>query len=96
MAVESPTQDTYRGKDLTALGIDQAYLAVMSDYGGPNGRVFVYTRNGNCDGCPYQRMGNTSLPFDGSIEPLSTHYPWFYRFRSSGEEDMVLQSQEDR
>ena len=44
----------FRGLDLSSLGLDEAYLNVTADI--ERRPVFVYRRNGNCDGCPFQKV----------------------------------------
>ena len=45
----------FRGLDVDALGLDRAYVNVSSGYG--REAVYAYRRNANCDGCPFQRVG---------------------------------------
>ncbi len=45
----------FRGLDVDSLGLDRAYVNVSSGYG--REAVYAYRRNANCDGCPFQRVG---------------------------------------
>ncbi len=45
----------FRGAEVSALKLDQAYLNVSTAY--LRDPAYVYRRNGNCDGCPFQRVG---------------------------------------
>jgi hypothetical protein len=43
------------GDIIEGLGLDEAYLGVESEF---NRNVYLYRRNENCDGCPFQRQNN--------------------------------------
>ena len=52
---ERKSATMFRGLDVDSLGLDRAYVNVSSGYG--REAVYSYRRNANCDGCPFQRVG---------------------------------------
>ena len=87
---ESPREEFFRGLDTSELNTDEAFLNTTTAYNVPFVNIFLYTRNENCYGCPYERRGYVS-PQTGLVLKLSTHHRWFFRLRSDGVDDLVSQ-----
>ena len=56
MGVEIPSQEEFQGLKLTDLKIDQAYVNVVrsTESISNNEQLYLYTRDENCYGCPFQ------------------------------------------
>lgn len=71
MSWERPREDPFGDLDMGALGLDEAYVNVTTDYLYDD--LFLYKRSDDCDGCPFQRHGR----FHGMVTKCvsSKHFP---------------------
>ncbi len=54
MSWEEPRQEVFRQLDMLELEADQAYLNVTTGDWDGAGAAYLYYRNKNCYGCPYE------------------------------------------
>lgn len=91
MSFESPSTDYFRGLDMNALGIDQAYVNVTHQL--EDKSVYLYRLSADCDKCPFVYHDESDGPIgsDGYSFKIVTHYPWHFRLRSSKLNETVSQ-----
>lgn len=86
--VEDPGVDDFLGFRLTDLGVDQAYLKVVSQ---DDRDLTLYTLSGGCHGCPLQP--GLEVPARGTNNlTLSTHYPWTFLLSDADDAFLPVQN----
>eukprot|EP00094_Tigriopus_californicus_P008398 TCALIF_08092-PA protein Name:"Similar to Hgsnat Heparan-alpha-glucosaminide N-acetyltransferase (Mus musculus)" AED:0.16 eAED:0.16 QI:217/0.75/0.77/1/0.62/0.55/9/0/556 len=95
MSFESPSTDFFRGLDMNALGIDQAYVNITHQL--EEKSVYLYKLSADCEKCPFVYHDETGEPIgsEGYNFTIVTHYPWQLRLRSSNENHSVSQFIQD-
>ncbi|XP_047488331.1 heparan-alpha-glucosaminide N-acetyltransferase-like isoform X2 [Penaeus chinensis] len=72
--LEDPGVEDYLGFNMTALEVDEAYLSLTSD--DPR-TLSLYTRNGDCYGCPLQKR-DINVTAEGTNMTLHTAHAWTF------------------